>query len=356
MKRTFVFFAALAASAYFTASIHPQNTQQSEFTDSDIPPEYEYIDETEINKKVSDWGFSVSPVSGFKYGTIGEYVFEKNKTGGRYKLSELQWDTKPEFFLGTDWMLRWKFLRLTSNVQFGLPAKSGTMSDSDWRNGANGDTDTKTNYSESDNKITTATDFNIKMLTDFPCSNLFTFSPYIGFEIDYTNMLATGGWGKYGNENSEKTGYDSWDSGNVTEHYWSDDEKVIEYNRMGYYVWTGCGVTFNVPVIPLHFYFCASTAPYVYMFSKDTHFLKNIYFIDITDGWFNLWQFEGRISYTFSKHWSAYIDASYIFSGIYKGADYYSTSSDGEYIPLSDESGTDVKNMQFKLGVTFIFF
>ena len=57
---------------------------------------------------LKDFSLYVEPLCGMKWGQINEYVFYNNSYFSRDKLSELNWEIKPEKYLGAKISGGWK--------------------------------------------------------------------------------------------------------------------------------------------------------------------------------------------------------------------------------------------------------
>ena len=78
--------------------------------------------------------FSVSPLTAYKNGMLGEYVYVKDVNNQEQKLSELDWEIKNLFLIGADFSVGFEKFIIDLNVLFGIKNQNGKMQDSDWLN------------------------------------------------------------------------------------------------------------------------------------------------------------------------------------------------------------------------------
>ena len=131
---------------------------------------------------LKDFSLSIEPLFGIRYGELGEYYYENQTNYDTNKVSELEWEYKPVFYIGAQISGGWKGISASTYIKVGIPKKSGLMTDSDWLNNspfyvsaenAKKTQNYKTNYTESDNYLKTNINWGIKAG--------YTFSPFSFF-------------------------------------------------------------------------------------------------------------------------------------------------------------------------------
>ena len=169
---------------------------------------------------LKDFSLSVEPLFGMKWGQIDEYVLAKESNFSDDKLSELNWEIKPELYVGLKIMGGWKGFFQESYFSAGIPMKSGQMFDSDWLNAmpyslspSDGVTyanavshDYKTCYSEHDNYLEYDFSFGFKGGYEFKIFDIFKIKPSIAFEYQNIRFSGKDGEGWYGYGSRKKSG------------------------------------------------------------------------------------------------------------------------------------------------------
>ncbi len=245
-------------------------------------------------QKTQGWNFAIEPIFGMRFGKEGEIVWAKNsRNGKRYKLSELEWEYTPAWYLGGKVFANYKRFEITSTSKFFMPTHCGTIKDSDWLQDYGyakmiqegfpytADTSVKTNYSESENHITTAIDFELSFSYKFYPTYFLTLRPKISASYQRMKFKAIGGQYWYGKILvSEKFGRPYNDSSyfpyNDIENSVSDklpDETVLKYDTRSIYIWTGIQADF-IPTKKIVLSLAIEFAPFVYMLSYDNHVMK----------------------------------------------------------------------------------
>lgn len=291
-----------------------------------------------------DWHFSAEPLFGVRYGTLGEYVYTPDTSGSYQKLSELDWDMKPVWYYGGKASFGWRGISLSGYAAGSIPGRTGSMYDSDWQNiTINGDADTKTNYSISENTLTSSYKLGADVSYTFYLDKYVSVQAIAAVDYMYTKMEARNGYGWYADASTLGTsvGY-SYDSDNAI-YFSSGELRGVDYTREDMLTWIGVTniiTPFRQFTGTLSFF----VSPYAYIQSIDCHYGNgsNNYYIDIMSGFCSAYKFETAGAYNFTKNFSLRLTVSWIFSGIIKGEDYYSTSQSGPWTKVSDvRSGAD---------------
>jgi hypothetical protein len=301
----------------------------------------------------ADWSFSAEPLFGVQYGTVNEYVYQKNSSGDYQKLSELNWEMKPVLYYGGKLTLEWKNLQLSGYGKGFIPMKCGNMYDSDWQNiTINDDADTKTNYSISENTVTSSYKLGADVSYTFYLDKYVSVQAIAAVDYMYTKMEARNGYGWYADKWSLGTsiGY-SYDSNNAI-YIPSGKLLGIDYTREDMLTWIGI-TNIITPFRQLSTTLSFFVSPYAYIQSIDHHYGKG-YYIDIMSGFCSSYKFETTGMYNFTKHFSLRLAVSWIFSGIISGVNYYSTSQSGPWAEVSDvRSGADFNYVEASLSMCY---
>ncbi|MCM1221829.1 MAG: omptin family outer membrane protease [Lachnospiraceae bacterium] len=257
--------------------------ENSSSSEKSVPAE---IAKKENPQKTQGWSFGIEPIFGIRFGKEGEIVWAKNsRNGKRYKLSELEWEYTPAWYLGGKIFANYKRFEVTSISKFFMPTHCGTIKDSDWLQDAyygTGNTSIKTNYSESENHINTAFDLELSFAFKFYPTHFLTLRPKISASYQRMKFSAVGGTLWYGrdvnavpfNQDGYKGAYYSWDSGEgkASIAKINDGTTAIKYDTRNIYLWTGVQADF-IPTKKIVLSLALEVAPLVYMLSYDSHIL-----------------------------------------------------------------------------------
>jgi hypothetical protein len=306
----------------------------------------------------SDWRFSAEPMAGIRYGTLGEYVYTPDTNGTYRKLSELDWELKPAWYFGGTVSLGWRGMLLSASASGAVPGRTGSMFDSDWQNVTiNGDADTKTNYSISENTLTASYRFGADLSYTFKPWKYVLLTPSAAVDYTYTSMEARNGYGWYADASTLKTpvGY-SYTSDKAI-YYASGELLGIDYKREDVLTWLGFTGAFT-PVPQFTGTLSFFISPYAYVQSLDRHHTDTSgasnYYVDIMSGFFSVYRFETSGTYALDKNLSLTLAVSWLFSEIITGSDYYSTSSSGPWVKFSDvKSGADFKYTEVRFSLRY---
>lgn len=313
----------------------------------------------------SDFSFFLEPLFGVKVGQVDEYVFlnEPNFEDDRY--SELNWDLKPELYAGFKLNGQYKKIFLETSFLFGFPGKTGMMKDSDWLN--NGVSyfpeeslkNYKTCYSEHDNYLVHDFSFDIKTGYLFCIADFYNFNleltPFVSFKYENFKFDGKDGTGWYG----DKSGVE----GNQYYYEFTSalpkdfNGKIISYNRINYIFWTGLDVKFE-----LFEKFGISAAfkfsPYVFSKSKDNHLTNGTDYLDVTPGFFGMFDWNFGIFYNINKRNSVCLNANYFYMRILRGNDYIDSNGTEKFENPSSvvEGGAGANYLNISLSYKFKIF
>jgi outer membrane protease len=148
--------------------------------------------------------FSVASSGGMLFGAGEEIVY---KTGDDY-LSQLLWNMRPLFYLGTDLhfsrinpLERWGFT-LGLSLKFGLPGETGVMEDRDWQSA---DHARLTNFSSHENHTRGAFILDAAAGVTVPFFSRLILGFYLGFSYMYFSWAAENGYYQYEDTQWTKT-------------------------------------------------------------------------------------------------------------------------------------------------------
>ncbi|MBR0495775.1 MAG: omptin family outer membrane protease [Treponema sp.] len=292
---------------------------------------------------LEDFSLSVEPLFGMKWGQVNEYVFSKKSKFSYDKLSELNWEIKPEWYCGLNVQGGWNQFFIETGVKFGIPRKTGLMIDSDWQNiektVAGGGNTVKTNYSESDNYLDYDISFGVKGGYKFPIMEYFSIEPAIAFERQIIKFTANGGTAWYGKSKTGGGLYPYNDTAHQTIYSFAGQD-VISYKREFTCLWLGTDFSFLAPysntlIFNTGFFF----APYVYAVSYDSHLIKEIDYADLTTGFFGAFKWKLGAEYKINDRHSICLNANYFYMRVLRGDDYEKKSSESNYKKSNEADG-----------------
>ncbi|MBR0098887.1 MAG: omptin family outer membrane protease [Treponema sp.] len=304
---------------------------------------FTFLSLSAFSVSLEDFSLSVEPLFGMKWGQVNEYVFSKKSKFSYDKLSELNWEIKPEWYCGLNVQGGWNQFFIETGVKFGIPRKTGLMIDSDWQNiektVAGGGNTVKTNYSESDNYLDHDISLGVKGGYKFYVNENITINPSIAYEYQTIKFTANGGTGWYG---KSKPGGGLYPYDDITHQnvYNFSGKDVISYKREVSYLWLGSDFSFLAPysntlIFNTGFFF----APYVYAVSFDYHLIKEIDYADLTTGFFGAFKWNLGAEYKINDRHSILLNANYFFMRVLRGDDYEKKSSESNYKKSNEADG-----------------
>ena len=305
---------------------------------------------------LEDFSLSVEPLLGMKWGQVDEYVFLKNSKQNSDKLSELNWEIKPEVYYGLKIRGGWKGFFEETHFTAGIPMRSGQMLDSDWKNiesaSTNGGNTLQTNYSESDNLLDYDISFGFKGGYEFQIREILKIKPALAFEYQNIKFTGKNGTAWYGKPKSGG-GYYAYDDTEHQEILDLSGQEVIKYQRIADYLWLGSDFSYDLPIgfsVNTGFFF----APYVYAISYDNHLLKKTDYADKTTGFFAAFKWNLGAEYKISQRHSILFNANYFYMRVLRGDNYEKTSSQKNYNKSTLVDGGAGANL-FDLSLSYRF-
>lgn len=284
-----------------------------------------------------------------KWGQVDEYVFLKESNYTSDKLSELNWEIKPEWYAGGKLSAAYKNLFIESLLKLAFPDQTGMMADSDWLNAQTYEVsaekaaghDYKTCYSEHDNYLESDLSFEMTLGYLFQLKNSYRIKPCISFEYNNISFTGKNGTGYYGYGSDGKFYKRNY-------YYAACDDKenqyilpfqgaVITYRRLSDYLWLGCNFYFS---LPLNFELDTAffLAPYVYAVSYDSHLTTGNDYADLTTGAFTAFKFNLSLLYKISPRNAFLVKGSYFYMNTLRGKNYekFNTSDIYDKSPTVD--------------------
>lgn len=303
----------------------------------------------------NDWNLSVEPMFGMKHGELIEQVLLKKSEYSSDKLSELEWEYKPELYGGAKVSGGWRFILGEAFFSAGIPMKTGTTYDSDWQNlkhSGNDDYLYKTNYSESDNYLEHDISTGVKVGADFKVFKndiiQLNVNPFLGFDYNNMSFTAKDGYKWYGKSMNTNRQYayndtDHQNAGKFKNTSANYDGRDIEYKRQNFITWIGFNATAKLP-FNLSANLGFQVSPYIYTESVDYHVLTSTIYLDIAEGAFSAFKWNVGASYRINQRNSVSLSANWFYLNAITGNTYsksYSKyKSDGEKFFKNEKSST----------------
>lgn len=332
MKKPIFFLATVSLSFCFLEPLFAQNVQNG----------------ASSGKKTNALSFSIEAKAGARLGVYDEIVWAKKSTNGeRYKESELNYQTLPVFYAGIDFAVSYKRLNLSLLSKFFFAQKSGTLKDSDWRNDAyckNGDTSTKTDYSEHDlfllDKAAGIAGYDIELESglEFHPARFLTLEPLFSFNAQYMSFSAKNGMGWYGLYDSKNNSIASYDSAGSSHVYNFDGKTVLEYEVYNLFFWTGLRAKFDA-LSWLRVELASEVAPFSIFLDFDRHLTNHGDYKEISCSAFYAFRQTVKAEFKIKKWLSICQKSSFVFSGPSEGEMQYKKSEDSSYSKVANNSG-----------------
>ena len=254
-----------------------------------------------LNKDI--FNLNTSLHFGLLNGTINEYVFSDESKNTDNLMSRLDWDVYFVPFIQGDVNLTFfKYIHLGLNGRIGIPTVSGYMQDYDWLNSTppseiyehwkKEDPTELTNYSIHNNEINLYFNWGIELGGNINTPIDLNIIPYIGFQNDYIEMAAYGGYGLYKPYQESKHPFDG---------------KVISYSQLLYAMSIGLKLNYDIcNIVPVRFNL--KIVPLVgKMTALDMHYTrsdKSPYGLAFGDFYENplIYEFNLSVGYKVNKH------------------------------------------------------
>lgn len=308
--------------------------------------------------KKTDFSFSVEPLFGLKNGVVDEYVFLKESSYSSDKLSELNWDIKNELYGGIKLNGSFKNVFLETSFTAAIPKSSGITKDSDWLNTQIKNTENyqyKTNYSEHDNYIDydigakVKAGYEFKLLQDTKVK--LSLKPFAEFQYENFQFTCKDGTCWYGADlESYYARWNDWD--NQRSDAGDKSGKVMAYQRQNLILWLGSDFKIE---LPKNFTILAGfkVSPYLYSESIDSHYLTPTYYLDVTPGYFSVFDANLGVEYSLTKKQSFVLTAEGFYMKTLRGNDYINSKKKWSKDDKSDEA--DGGSAQRYINITFAY-
>ena len=308
--------------------------------------------------KKTDFSFSVEPLFGLKNGVVDEYVFLKESSYSSDKLSELNWDIKNELYGGIKLNGSFKNIFLETQFTAAIPKSSGITKDSDWLNTQIKNTENyqyKTNYSEHDNYIDydigakVKAGYEFKLLQDTKVK--LSLKPFTEFQYENFQFTCKDGTCWYGADlESYYARWNDWD--NQRSDAGDKSGKVMAYQRQNLILWLGSDFKIE---LPKNFTILAGfkVSPYLYSESIDSHYLTPTYYLDVTPGYFSVFDANLGVEYSLTKKQSFVLTAEGFYMKTLRGNDYINSKKKWSKDDKSDEA--DGGSAQRYINITFAY-
>ncbi|MDE5898080.1 MAG: omptin family outer membrane protease [Treponemataceae bacterium] len=227
--------------------------------------------------------FSVGTTAGTRRGTLVELLFRQDRDGIYKKISELDWQLLPAFYLSASAELHYKAFDFSMHAGGFLPGRSGFMEDSDWL----ALDDVKNIYSISENSISRSFFFGTEAAWNAPVARWLRIRPSFGLECIQLSFSAENGYGWYGDADHSATGQNvAWDSGNAQ---FFDKGRLygITYTYGALFTWTGVSAVF-LPAPAFNVRLSAEISPFFYAEAVDHHLgrANGTFYMDAVPGFF----------------------------------------------------------------------
>lgn len=325
--------------------------------------------------KASDFHFSVEADATLRFAEQGEYVFLNVDSAGRRTLSYLCWEQKPLFIPEAKVKGGWKNLYLSFSARTAIPARCGSVFDSDWFNVSDFPNcpdeyaNIKTHLTESDCKTNYYYGFSGELSYMFKVADSLSFSPFAELSYTHSSFSAIGASGSYYNTNvTEASGYyGSYNDADNSHDIEMSGGEVLSLERAVLQAWLGG--RFNMEITPkLDMGFSLAVNLWTFVQSLDSHFVTGVYYLDEIEDNFGGIRAELDFAYNFSKKSSLVFATKYTalqtMEGTAKEA-YWKDASYNEYFDCSGwgengkyykyTSGFDFSSIEFTLGYRYAF-
>lgn len=327
-----------------------------------------------VYAKASDFHFSVEADATLRFAEQGEYVFLNVDSAGRRTLSYLCWEQKPLFIPEAKVKGGWKNLYLSFSARTAIPARCGSVFDSDWLNVSDFPNcpdeyaNIKTNLTESECKTDYYYGFSGELSYMFKVADSLSFSPFAELSYTHSSFSAIGATGSYYNTNgTEANGYyGSYNDADGSYDIEMSGDEVLSLERIVLEAWLGG--RFNMGITQkLNMGFSLAVNLWTFVQSLDSHFVTGVYYLDEIEDNFGGIRAELDFAYNFSNKSSLVFATKYTalqtMEGTAKSAAWENASYDeyfdcsywqnGKYYKYT--SGFDFSSIEFTLGYRYAF-
>jgi outer membrane protease len=298
-------------------------------------------------KKERSYSFSIAPQFGIASGQTREIVFPTD-TKNEY-LSELIWEMNPVLYYGTqlefgliDPMKRPGFF-FSLSAKFGIPGKTGTMEDRDWRSTENSNL---TDFSSHTNETRGFYWLDAVAGASLPIKSLFFVKPFISASYMHFSFAAKDGYAKYARKKPNYSNtYFSIDDNPNTPSFSGD---VILYTQDWFVIAAGIGLNYRFNRA-FSFDLSFQISPFTFCNDQDEHLLTYTTYKDYTR--FGIFiEPQGELAFTPVKWLEICMDISYRYIGETKGESYYlKTAGDNDYLLEANQAGTSLSLLHSSL-------
>lgn len=308
------------------------------------------------SKKIN---FSVTPYSGFTFGSVGEYLYSSDDS---FIISELDWNEKL-FNVGLDANIEYKNFYFGIDFLYFIPSKNGSMFDSDFLK--NQKEVYKANYCIFQNTSILSLDADAKLGYKIQIKKI-KLIPEARFRYSTRNFKAINGYGWFGDSSITGRNDDyEWDSPFSRYAYKVSD---IQYRRDTFYTFLGLQV--EIDFCNFEISFGIFTSPFTKTLYSDHHLdqKKN------TDGYRVYGSQESfftrhfatlNIKYNFTNHVAIFVNISALFGTKDKGDFFTNYGRTGEsfgifkdqdqFYKSIQKSASDIKELTIKTGIVISF-
>jgi outer membrane protease len=298
-------------------------------------------------EKESAYHFTADISMGMLYGTSFELVYRDRNT----ILSELRWDVKPLFYIGSsvEFSLRNPMERPgfygKLGLKVGFPTQSGYLEDRDWLAADNG----LSHFSKHTNITDSALLLDASYGISIPIKSTIIFTPLMNFHYMHYKWTGQDGYTQYAEETFPGSGiYESWNE--------SLPKTNIYGPGIGYsqdWLILSLGMSLRYPFME-KFLIEGSFAfsPIILVFATDDHYRRETNGIQFKDKLIGGYLLEPALAFTFrfNQKMGLNLKASYRYIHDSKG---YSNAYDNSNDALIGTSRAGVRYQVWDMGLTF---
>lgn len=299
-----------------------------------------------------DFFFAVEPNASFTFGELGDYLFSNSNKD--FIISHLEWEEKPLIKTGINICSGWKNIHAKIGTDITIPLTCGQMLDSDY----DPKYKHKTMLGVFDNIAQLNYTLFAELFYDFPINSIFSFSPTLKVKYSYNSFTTKNGHGWYGNKDI------AYDDEKATYH---PRLSHIDYMRKSllFYI----GLKLNYSTQKFNFSIGTFFSPYTYFYTKnyhsdETNSDQDFYCISIQDDYIKginqIFITEFLIDESKILSFKCEITHTPIFRGItatnrFRGTSYGSSINDVEWSKMSQDTGSDILEINISTGFKIIF-
>ncbi len=317
------------------------------------------------------FNFSIEPLLGIRYGTIGEYVFFKTwATQKEYILSYLEWDTKGLIFSGAKLTRHWGNKSLSFFYKYYFPKSDcGNMQDNDWaqdyfygnEENFTGPTtsEVQTNFSRHSNRLNEGYSIGTQFSFQLYRNNGFSINNLIALDLESISMTAFDGYLIYGNYYSAEFSVDKYYYPYQSENSYRQTCRGdgIQYIQNYIFSWLGFNLEYSPHKSTIGF--SASFAPVSFAYAYDNHFFRKRKTKSFMLGYLKTYKLDLYYKYKFTERFALKADCSFLKSGIARGIRYsnddYDVNKLYQHVGNTDMDGADTKYVEYTVSAIIKF-